>query len=77
MTRVQGDRVDEDGKTYQVVTNHEGQHSIWFMGRSIPNGWRATDFSGPKRACLDHIDEVWTDMRPLSLREQTHPVDAG
>ncbi|MGW1892948.1 MbtH family protein [Streptomyces sp. NPDC002004] len=74
---MQDDHVNEDGKTYQVVVNHEGQYSIWFTGRSIPNGWRAAGFSGPKSDCLGYINEVWTDMRPLSLREQTRPVDAG
>ena len=55
--------------TYAVVVNHEEQYSIWFADRPVPDGWRATGFSGPKQECLDHIDQVWTDMRPRSLRE--------
>lgn len=55
---------------YVVVMNHEDQYSIWPEGREIPLGWRATGMSGTKAECLAHIDEVWTDMRPRSLREQ-------
>lgn len=54
---------------YVVVINHEDQYSIWPEGRDIPSGWRATGMAGEKAACLAHIDEVWTDMRPRSLRE--------
>ncbi|MEU0900276.1 MbtH family NRPS accessory protein [Streptomyces massasporeus] len=66
---------DEDNRTYRVVVNHEEQYSIWAAGRDLPDGWTATGFEGPKQACLDHIDEVWTDMRPLSLRRRM--ADAG
>ncbi|WP_321335965.1 MbtH family NRPS accessory protein [Breoghania sp.] len=54
---------------YRVVLNHEEQYSIWPADREIPEGWRAEGFEGKKAACLEHIDEVWTDMRPLSLRK--------
>ncbi|MFD3437261.1 MULTISPECIES: MbtH family protein [unclassified Streptomyces] len=60
--------VDEDNRSYRVVVNHEEQYSIWFAGRELPAGWTATGFEGSKSECLTHIDEVWTDMRPLSLR---------
>jgi MbtH protein len=60
----------QDGdREYDVVINDEEQYSIWFRGRDIPAGWRPVGFSGKKDACLAHIDEVWTDMRPLSLRQ--------
>jgi uncharacterized protein YbdZ (MbtH family) len=55
---------------YVVVINHEDQYSIWPEGREIPLGWHATGVAGTKAECLAHIDEVWTDMRPRSLREQ-------
>ncbi|MDH2425406.1 MbtH family NRPS accessory protein [Sphaerisporangium sp. TRM90804] len=58
----------QDG-SYKVVVNHEEQYSIWFADRPVPGGWRETGFSGEKQQCLDHIDQVWTDMRPRSLRE--------
>lgn len=55
---------------YLVVMNHEEQYSIWPEGREMPPGWHATGMAGTKPECLAHIDEVWTDMRPRSLREQ-------
>jgi MbtH protein len=57
-----------DERTYLVVVNHEEQYSIWLEGREIPLGWTATGPKGTKQECLDHIEKVWTDMRPLSLR---------
>ncbi|GAA3414347.1 MbtH family protein [Streptosporangium vulgare] len=53
---------------YTVVLNHEEQYSIWWADRDIPEGWRSTGHSGTREECLAHIEEVWTDMRPLSLR---------
>jgi uncharacterized protein YbdZ (MbtH family) len=53
---------------YRVVVNHEEQYSIWPAERELPPGWRDEGTSGPKAQCLDHIEQVWTDMRPLSLR---------
>ncbi|MGW4293413.1 MbtH family protein, partial [Micromonospora chersina] len=62
--------VDDDDRTYRVVVNHEEQYSIWFAERELPAGWTATGFEGTRADCLAHIDEVWTDMRPRSLRER-------
>jgi len=56
--------------TYLVVLSEEGRYSIWPDYKNIPWGWKAEGTSGPKQVCLDHIDEVWTDMRPLSLQRQ-------
>jgi len=61
---------NEDTTIYNVVVNHEEQYSIWPIDREIPAGWRAVGKSGPKQECLDYIKEVWTDMRPLSLRKK-------
>jgi MbtH protein len=58
----------QDTREYLVVLNDEEQYSIWFAGRDIPDGWRAEGKRGLKAECLAHIDEVWTDMRPLSIR---------
>ncbi len=60
----------EDTSTYRVVINHEEQYSIWPAERELPLGWNDADFSGDKAACLDYIKDVWTDMRPLSLRKR-------
>jgi MbtH protein len=60
----------EDTQTYAVVVNDEEQYSVWPMGRTIPAGWREVGHSGPKAECLGYIEQVWTDMRPLSLRKR-------
>ena len=60
----------EDTTVYKVVVNDEAQYSIWPADRDNPPGWREVGQAGSKQECLDHIQEVWTDMRPLSLRKQ-------
>ncbi|GGU90851.1 MbtH protein [Streptomyces filipinensis] len=59
-----------DVQIYDVVLNDEEQYSIWWADREMPEGWRAEGTRGTKEECLAHIDEVWTDMRPLSLRRR-------
>lgn len=59
----------DDTTIYRVVVNHEEQYSIWPADREIPAGWRDAGKSGPKAECLAWVKEVWTDMRPLSLRQ--------
>lgn len=59
-----------DSLAYRVVKNQEEQYSIWPVGKDLPLGWLDAGFDGSKQSCLDHIEEVWTDMRPLSLRKQ-------
>ncbi len=54
----------------KVVVNHEEQYSIWPAERENPLGWRDGGKVGDKQECLAYINEVWTDMRPLSLRKQ-------
>jgi MbtH protein len=60
----------EDTAGYKVVVNHEEQYSIWPVDRENAPGWTDTGKSGLKAECLGYIKEVWTDMRPLSLRKQ-------
>ncbi len=60
---------DDDRRTYKVVINVEEQYSIWLADRANPAGWRDEGQIGTRDECLAHIDEVWTDMRPLSLRQ--------
>jgi len=60
----------EDRTVYKVVVNHEEQYSIWPADRENPLGWRDAGKSGLKADCLEYIKEVWTDMRPLSLRKR-------
>lgn len=64
-------RVDQEDKTvYAVVVNHEEQYSIWPADRELPLGWQEAGKQGLKDECLAYIEEVWTDMRPLSLRKK-------
>ncbi|GAC1469459.1 MAG: MbtH family protein [Isosphaeraceae bacterium] len=60
----------EDKLVYKVVLNHEEQYSLWPADRDAPLGWREAGKVGSKSECLAFVDEVWTDMRPLSLRIQ-------
>ena len=60
----------EDTTIYTVVVNHEEQYSIWPAHKELPLGWTAVGKEGPKDECLEYIKEVWTDMRPKSLREK-------
>lgn len=60
--------MNESPERYQVVVNDEEQYSVWPVTRPLPAGWTGAGFEGPHSACLEHITEVWTDMRPRSLR---------
>ena len=64
------DDSEQDQIPYKVVVNHEEQYSIWPADRENPLGWRDVGKQGPKEECLEYIKQVWTDMRPLSLRKQ-------
>jgi len=58
----------QDDVQYTVVINDEEQYSIWPTFRDVPSGWREVGVRGAKATCLEHIENVWTDMRPASLR---------
>ncbi len=65
---MKAEKLDSKDTRYSVVINHEEQYSIWPADREVPDGWSSVDFQGSKKMCMDYIEEVWTDMRPLSLR---------
>ena len=65
----------EDKTIYKVVLNHEEQYSIWPADRDNPLGWRDAGKTGLKDECLAYIKEVWTDMRPLSLRKKMEEME--
>jgi MbtH protein len=67
----------KDKTVYKVVVNHEEQYSIWLAYRELPLGWMDTGKEGTKAECLEYISEVWTDMRPLSLRKQMEEAQAA
>ena len=61
---------DEDTIEYVAVVNDEEQYSIWPSDRDLPSGWSEAGKRGPRAEVLAWIEQVWTDMRPQSLREQ-------
>ena len=65
---------DTEDTKYKVVVNDEEQYSVWAADRGNPSGWRDAPMSGSKSECLAYIKEVWTDMRPLSLRKKMEQV---
>ena len=65
----------EDTTIYKVVVNHEEQYSIWPAHRENAHGWNDVGKEGTKEECLGHIKEVWTDMRPLSLRKKMEELE--
>ncbi|MCJ8208032.1 MULTISPECIES: MbtH family NRPS accessory protein [unclassified Pseudomonas] len=69
--------LDSPDTRFLVVVNEQEQYSIWPDYRSVPDGWRALDVKGSKQECLDHIEKVWTDMRPLSLRQAMQEQGQG
>jgi MbtH protein len=64
------DETTDHEMVYRVVISDEERYSIWPDYKEIPWGWRADAKSGSKQECLDYIKEVWTDMRPISLRQR-------
>lgn len=69
------DEDKRDTRTYKVLVNREAQYSIWLADRESPIGWQDAGFQGSKVECLDYIDDVWTDMRPLSLRKKMDEME--
>jgi uncharacterized protein YbdZ (MbtH family) len=70
------DSEHEDTTIYKVVVNHEEQYSIWPADRENALGWNDAGKTGTKEECLGYIKEVWTDMRPLSLRRKMEEAAA-
>jgi MbtH protein len=68
---------DAADTVFLVVVNHEEQYSIWPEYKALPLGWRDAGVRGPKQVCLDHIEKVWTDLRPLSLRQHHASVQSS
>lgn len=68
---------DSPDTRFLVVVNHEEQYSIWPDYKELPDGWRAVDKQGSKAECLAYIESVWSDMRPLSLRQALQAQGQG
>lgn len=54
---------------FKVLVNHEEQYSLWPADLPVPGGWTETGTQGSKAECDEYVRQVWTDMRPKSLRE--------
>ena len=61
---------DDDNASFLVLVNDEGQHSLWPTFSDVPAGWRVVYGEADRAACLDYIEQNWTDIRPRSLRER-------
>ncbi|WP_167472920.1 MbtH family NRPS accessory protein [Nocardia arthritidis] len=61
---------------YVVVRNDEEEYSIWAAGRAVPAGWEVVGDPRPREECLVHICEIWTDLRPVSLRRNTQVAES-
>ncbi|WP_437896088.1 MbtH family protein [Sorangium sp. So ce124] len=70
MQTSQTSQTSGDDRIYKVVMNDEEQYSVWASDRENALGWRDAGKTGTLDECLAYIKEVWTDMRPLSLRRQ-------
>lgn len=64
----------DDDTRYQVLRNGEDQYSLWPADLDVPAGWTQVGKEGTREECSAYVDDVWTDMRPRSLRER---MDAG
>jgi uncharacterized protein YbdZ (MbtH family) len=67
---------DESGR-FVVLVNHEEQHSLWPTFAEIPDGWRVVFGEADRAACLDYIEQEWTDIRPKSLRDRLSESQSG
>lgn len=65
----------DDNARYEVLRNDEEQYSLWLAGLDVPLGWHRVGKEGSKEECSAYVDEVWTDMRPLSLRKKMEEAD--
>lgn len=71
---VQDGLQDNENNQFCVVVNSEKQYSYWFADRPMPAGWKSTGFVGSRSQCLTEVDNIWTDMRPLSVQKA---IDTG
>jgi MbtH protein len=61
---------EDENAVYHVLVNDEGQHSLWPSFKEVPQGWTIVHESDTRAACLEYINQHWTDMRPKSLIER-------
>lgn len=67
MSETSPEQTEAPTETHQVLVNEEGQYCLWPADKPVPSGWTSV-FSGSHDACTAHVEDVWTDMRPKSVR---------
>jgi len=67
-------RKDTAEEEYEIVINNEEQYSLWPVDREVLAGWKTVGWRGTRQACLEHVEVIWTDMRPLSLRKKMDDI---
>lgn len=68
---------DDENGTFLVLVNEEGQHSLWPSFAAVPPGWETVFGEETRSACLEYIEENWTDMRPKSLIEEMKEYESA
>ena len=61
------DPFENECGTYHVITNTEGQNSLWPSFIEVPQGWISVHRSKTRADCVEFVNQNWTDMRPKSL----------
>jgi uncharacterized protein YbdZ (MbtH family) len=60
----------DDNGSFFVLVNDEEQHSPWPTLADVPAGWGVVYGEADGAACMDYIEQNWTDIPPKSLREE-------
>ena len=55
---------DDQGSAFVVLINEQGQHSLWPAAIEVPDGWSIAYQQNGRQACIEYINNNWTDMRP-------------
>ena len=65
---------DDDNGSFFVLVNDEEQHSLWPTFADVPAGWRVVYGAADRAACLDFIEQNWTD---ITAEESAREAGAG
>jgi MbtH protein len=69
---------DDENGSYVVLTNDDGQHSLWPNTIEIPDGWTTTYGPSSRPECIAFTESNWTDMRPRRLvSSMERPTSGG
>ncbi len=59
---------DDESGTFHVLTNDEGQHSLWPTFAPVPAGWQVVATECTRAEAVEYVEREWTDLRPISIR---------